>query len=98
MGSKHATELLFEELSETEKTKFWARNICDGLDKSDFSSPSNIGSLVPDVVGMGAKDAVFLIEKCGVRACISGTGKVVSQSIAAGTKSQKGNIVYLNLK
>ncbi len=98
MGSKHATELLFEELSETEKTKFWARNICDGLDKSDFSSPSNIGSLVPDVVGMGAKDAVFLIEKCGVRACISGTGKVVSQSIAAGTKPQKGNIVYLNLK
>lgn len=98
MGSKHATELLFEELSETEKTKFWARNICDGLDKSNFSSPSNIGSLVPDVVGMGAKDAVFLIEKCGVRACISGTGKVVSQSIAAGTKPQKGNIVYLNLK
>ena len=98
MGSKHATELLFEELSETEKTKFWARNICDGLDKSDFSSPSNIGSLVPDVVGMGAKDAVFLIEKCGVRACISGTGKVVSQSIAAGTKPQKGDIVYLNLK
>ena len=53
---------------------------------------------IPNVVGMGAKDAVFLIEKCGVRACISGTGKVVSQSIAAGTKPQKGNIVYLNLK
>lgn len=53
---------------------------------------------IPDVIGMGAKDAVFLIEKIGVRASVSGRGKVVSQSIKAGTRPQKGDVVYLNLK
>lgn len=43
-------------------------------------------NLVPSVIGMGAKDAVYLLESKGVKVKISGVGKVRSQSLAAGTK------------
>ena len=36
---------------------------------------------VPNVVGMGLSDALFLLEKCGLDVHVVGRGKVVSQSI-----------------
>lgn len=53
---------------------------------------------VPNVVGMGARDAVFAIEQTGMRAQISGRGRVVSQSIRGGAGIQKGGTVYLTLR
>ncbi|HCS87392.1 MAG TPA: hypothetical protein DIW30_02910 [Bacteroidales bacterium] len=53
---------------------------------------------VPNVIGMGAKDAVFAIERTGMQVRISGKGKVVSQSIAGGSAVIKGGIVKLDLK
>lgn len=52
---------------------------------------------VPDVTGMGLKDALYLLENTGLRVNISGMGKVVSQSIAAGNKIQKGQQIILQL-
>lgn len=54
--------------------------------------------LVPRVVGMGAKDAVFLLEQAGVRVSLSGAGRVVSQSIQPGQRVPKGQTVLLTLK
>ncbi|MDL2255491.1 PASTA domain-containing protein [Parabacteroides sp. OttesenSCG-928-K15] len=54
--------------------------------------------LVPRVTGMGAKDAVYLMEKVGLQVNISGTGKVVSQSIQPGQRIVKGQTVSLTLK
>jgi cell division protein FtsI (penicillin-binding protein 3) len=54
--------------------------------------------IVPNVIGMGAKDAVYLLESSGLRVSISGTGKVVSQSIRGGSKINKGQSVSLILK
>jgi cell division protein FtsI (penicillin-binding protein 3) len=52
---------------------------------------------VPNVRGMNAKDAIYLIEKTGMRTRIDGAGKVVSQSVAAGTKvSDRVVILTLN--
>lgn len=45
---------------------------------------------VPDVTGMGARDAVFLLESRGVRTRIRGRGKVKSQSIRPGTAIRRG--------
>lgn len=45
--------------------------------------------LVPNVVGMGLRDALFVLESKGLHVKISGVGKVVSQSIPAGAKFQK---------
>ena len=54
--------------------------------------------IVPDVKGMGAKDAVFLMEKKGLKVMLSGVGKVHRQSIAAGNKAIKGQTVRLELR
>ena len=54
--------------------------------------------VVPDVRGMGAKDAVYLMEKSGLKVNLSGIGKVRSQSIPAGNRLVKGQTVRLVLK
>ena len=55
-------------------------------------------NIVPDVRGMGAKDAVYAIEQTGMIANISGAGRVVTQSITAGSKPLKGGTVYVELR
>ena len=52
---------------------------------------------VPNVVGMGAKDAVYLLESLGLKVQIVGIGKVKSQSILAGNTLQKGKTIQLRL-
>ncbi len=55
-------------------------------------------NLVPNVVGMGAKDAVFAIEQTGMYAKLQGKGKVVKQSVPVGTKVVRGGTIYLELR
>ncbi|MBR1785566.1 MAG: transpeptidase family protein [Paludibacteraceae bacterium] len=52
---------------------------------------------VPNVVGMGAKDAIYAIEQTGMIAQIKGVGRVRTQSIQPGTAAKKGHIVILEL-
>ena len=52
---------------------------------------------VPDLKGMSAKDAVYLIESLGMSVVIKGYGKVVSQSIRPGSKAFSGGIIEINL-
>lgn len=54
--------------------------------------------LVPSVYGMGAKDAVFLLENAGLRVSMIGAGRVTSQSIPAGSRVQKGKSILITLK
>ena len=46
-------------------------------------------NLVPDVVGMGLDDAIYLLEKSGLVVEVVGCGKVVKQSL-------KPNMVVAN--
>ncbi|MGC8802609.1 MAG: penicillin-binding transpeptidase domain-containing protein, partial [Bacteroidales bacterium] len=57
-----------------------------------------IDNLVPNVVGMGAKDAVYLSEKAGLRPVLIGFGKVVRQSIPPGLLAKKGDTFVLTLQ
>ena len=54
-------------------------------------------NLVPSVIGMGAKDAVYLLESKGLKVRLTGVGKVKSQSIANGSLLRKGQTVSLIL-
>ena len=54
--------------------------------------------LVPNVRGMGAKDAVFLLEEEGLRVRLSGFGTVKSQSLHPGSVIHKGQTITLTLK
>lgn len=51
---------------------------------------------VPNVIGMGLKDALFLLENKGMKVEIRGIGKVTEQSVPAGTIA-KGQYVTLHL-
>ena len=53
---------------------------------------------VPNVVGMGAKDAVYLLESYGMKVHLSGVGKVHTQSIPSGSMVRKGEYITLTLK
>jgi cell division protein FtsI (penicillin-binding protein 3) len=53
---------------------------------------------MPDVRGMGLRDALYLLETYGLHVSVSGAGKVSMQSIPAGTAIQKDNYVLLTLE
>jgi cell division protein FtsI (penicillin-binding protein 3) len=52
---------------------------------------------VPDVRGMGARDAVYLLEKSGLLVRVSGIGKVKRQSLLPGYKFKKGQTIMLTM-
>ena len=53
---------------------------------------------VPNVLGMGARDAVYLLEKSGLRVNLTGSGKVVSQSFVPESKLVKGTTISITLR
>jgi len=53
---------------------------------------------VPNLHGMTAKDAVYLIESQGMVARVKGYGTVVKQSLPAGSPSFAGGIVTITLE
>ena len=54
-------------------------------------------STVPDITGMGARDAIFCMESRGIRTRIHGRGKVIKQSLMPGTPVKKGSICIIEL-
>jgi cell division protein FtsI (penicillin-binding protein 3) len=54
--------------------------------------------LMPDVVGMTMRDALYLLEGEGLRVNVSGFGKVVSQSVLPGERVNKGTVVAIELR
>ena len=53
---------------------------------------------VPNVVGMGAKDAVFALEKTGLQVNLQGRGEVYSQSLTAGISVPRGQTITIQLR
>jgi cell division protein FtsI (penicillin-binding protein 3) len=54
--------------------------------------------ITPNVTGMGAKDAVYLLETRGLKVRLHGRGKVKSQSYPAGREIVKGSECVLILE
>jgi len=52
---------------------------------------------LPDLHGMGAKDALFLLGQMGLRVQVSGRGKVTAQNISAGSAVKKGQMIQITL-
>lgn len=52
----------------------------------------------PDVIGLGLKDAVYMIENSGLRCRYSGTGHVSSQSPKGGQKVADGSTITFTLR
>ena len=54
-------------------------------------------NVMPDVHGLGARDAVFLLEQQGAKVIVQGLGQVVKQSVSPGQPLTKGETVTLTL-
>ncbi|MEW5846741.1 MAG: penicillin-binding protein [Bacteroidota bacterium] len=52
---------------------------------------------VPNVVGMGLRDAIYHLERLGLRVVAKGRGTVRSQSVQPGEPVTKGTTVYLEM-
>nr|MBP9881726.1 PASTA domain-containing protein [Chitinophagales bacterium] len=52
---------------------------------------------MPDVRGMGLRDALYLLESNGLKVGVNGAGKVVAQSITPGQAVNKGTYVSIQL-
>jgi len=62
-----------------------------------FTSANINSKQVPNVVGMGLRDALFLLENNGLQVKSSGRGMVKSQSIPAGSKVGSGQTIVIEL-
>ena len=64
-----------------------------------FRSPRNVtDGEVPEVIGLGAREAISRLEAAGLKVKLHGYGYVARQSVRAGTKAEKGAIVELTLR
>jgi cell division protein FtsI (penicillin-binding protein 3) len=59
--------------------------------------PSDAMDLVPNVLGMGLKDALYLLENRGLRVRINGNGMVKRQSLSPGTRARQGSTILIEL-
>jgi cell division protein FtsI (penicillin-binding protein 3) len=85
------------DVDDSEDERIWGK-IKSEEGKLSMESREIKGNLVPDVRGMGAKDAIFLLKQAGLRPGLSGYGRVVSQSLPAGQKATKGTYIAITLK
>ena len=66
-------------------TEAWSRVSIDGGGNASIKDCTVEDGIVPNVVGMGLTDALYLMERCGLEVAHRGQGRVTTQSIAAGT-------------
>jgi len=66
-------------------------------DQNKYIANDIKADIVPDVVGMGLKDAIYLLESRGMRVEFTGRGNVKGQSIDAGSKISKGQKITIQL-
>lgn len=61
------------------------------------SLPDARTGMVPQVVGMGLKDALYLLEREGLRVTFTGVGYIQKQSLPAGSAAKRGALIILQL-
>jgi cell division protein FtsI (penicillin-binding protein 3) len=102
IGMKHDVHAIFSYMnipfSDASVSGSW-RNIMITQNEASLNNIiPTVKNIIPDVVGMGLKDAVYLLENKGLKLILQGKGKVINQSLMAGTNFTKGQkmVLYLN--
>jgi cell division protein FtsI (penicillin-binding protein 3) len=75
--------------------KIRLREAADIIDSRDLTLTAGI---MPDVTGMGLRDAIYLLENSGLRVYYTGRGRVARQSPQAGARISRGATVSIELK
>ena len=76
----------------------WAEFSQDTTGRLLASNFSTDDDSLANVVNMGLKDAIYLLENCGYKVAFQGYGKVVGQEPQAGSRPEKGSTITLTLK
>lgn len=76
----------------------WGRVEVDSLSRATITTIKEDLTKMPDVRGMGLKDALFMLESRGLSVSFRGKGRVTHQSISRGTSIRRGNYVTITLK
>ena len=82
-GSRHRAEAIVEGMGLSKKPL--------NLVEADTVAQNK----VPDVTGMGVKDAVYALQSRGLRVRINGCGQITRQDIAPGSLAVKGKTINL---
>ena len=90
-----AEELNIKNISDNQATGLAAVNSVE--EKTGITGNVIEEGKVPDVLGMSASDAVFILENAGLRVKIKGVGKVKVQSVEPGLRVVRGAYVYITL-
>ena len=99
-GSKKDVEKIFAYLNIPVQSKAQDADwiVTSTLDSSVTIAPRSVKeNLVPNVVGMGLRDAIYLLENQGLRVKIDGSGMVKNQSIEAGSRIIAGQEIQIEL-
>lgn len=76
-------------------TQWVKTNVTDQQVKTE--NISFIPNKIPDLKGMGAKDALFILGELGLKVRINGRGKVIAQDRLPGSGFRKGELIILTL-
>lgn len=63
-----------------------------------YEENTPVKGVMPNVNGMGLKDAMYLLGNAGLKARVKGSGKVINQSIQPGSRIGKGLVVDITLQ
>lgn len=103
-GNRESLEYVLSKLdidakTDSVETKWVMTRRLEGDDEQVYLKDLPIREgLVPNVIGMGAKDAIYLLESAGLKVALDGMGRVSAQSMGAGTRIAKGQTIRLTLK
>ena len=75
----------------------WANARLASNDTIVVAEREMISNLVPNVVGMGLRDALYVLENAGMRVRFSGRGMVRTQSVRPGTRIVPGSEIVIRL-
>ena len=82
--------------NDTLNTSRWVTAESKG-NKIELKESAETKGIVPKVLGMGARDAIYILENLGLSVKIEGRGTVVKQSINAGTQITTPREIILKL-
>lgn len=89
--------LNYKETDSSSSSNWAVTYVQDGNGKLLADNISTSSKTIPDVLGMGLKDAVYLLENMGLKVNVSGSGKVIYQSLAQNSPFKKGEAIKIQL-
>ena len=83
-------------ISSTNEGADWVSSATTG-NAIELKERKKVTGTVPNVIGMGLQDALYLLEDSGLRVKVNGRGMVLKQSLDAGIKINRGSQITIDL-